>query len=411
MAYLSKICKLSKTPKVLIHKILHRCPKGKVRDIFIPFPSEKTIINQLENLNSKINKELTFIFPLPACPWGYMFQRPQQLARALAEKGHLVIYMVDTSFPYAPDYDTRGLLKIKDNLYLYNDNLNGELLQKVNFDGNLIVWQYWPHQLSFIKNFISQKPIIKIYDCIDHLDTFTRYPGIEEDFKTSIMEADIVLATAKTIFNDLSKLRTDRILVPNGVCAEDFRLVANPIREELKYLRERNKVIVGYYGAIAEWFDFKLIKFCASANPDWTFLLVGEVYPSVEQQVRDLNQFNNVIILPRVPYTEIPQLLSIFDIAMIPFLINDITINTSPVKVFEYMAGEKITVSTDLPEVRYFDYVYIAKNAKQFNSCLRQALEVKDDRQVKEKLWLQVIDNTWKKRVDAVLLLLERLEN
>src|SRR5690606_19720783 len=96
-------------------------PKS-LKGTLLRFPSEKVIVSEIEYLLNKHKGKEIYIFPLPTCPWGYMFQRPQQLARALAKEDNVVFYLVDTTFPFAPDWEVRGIKKIEKNLYLFNDN-------------------------------------------------------------------------------------------------------------------------------------------------------------------------------------------------------------------------------------------------------------------------------------------------
>jgi len=49
-----------------------------------------------------------------------------------------------------------------------------------------------------------------------------------------------------------------------------------------------------------------------------------------------------------------------FDVATIPFQVNRVTNSTSPVKLFEYMAGGKPIVTTDMKECRKFQSVLIS---------------------------------------------------
>src|SRR5690606_274752 len=141
-----------------------------------------------------------YVFPLPSCPWGYMFQRPQQIARALAKEGNLVFYLIDTSFPYEPVWFVRGLSEIEPNLFLINDNSRGSELIKACATREIYVWQYWPHQRAMINNWENiHNDMFKIYDCIDFIDTFDSYDNIHMDFEHSVLAANCVIATAKSI--------------------------------------------------------------------------------------------------------------------------------------------------------------------------------------------------------------------
>ncbi|NOU73889.1 glycosyltransferase [Paenibacillus sp. LMG 31458] len=404
-----KLFRMIRHPRVLTRKLLHRLPKY-YRNILLCFPNEKRIKGQINELLAKKPKNPIIIFPSPSCPWGYLFQRPQQLARAFAKLGYAVIYLVDTSFVGSPDWEVRGLFKIEENLYLYNDGLDGELLKKSLEGEKILIWQYWPHQRNVIKENLHHVNSIRIYDCIDHINTFDSYDKIQIDFENSLRESDYILATANGIANDLRQLGFNPLLIPNGVNINDFEQYQRIKWDDLDDLRLNSKVIVGYYGAIASWFDFSAIRYAAEMKPDWTFLIVGEVYSDVQKDVHALRRsYPNVIFKSRVSYDFIPQLLSYFDIAVLPFLINEITLNTSPVKIFEYLAGGKPVVSSNLPEVNGLSSVFISNNKIEFYEKLLEAETKKDDEQFILKLTKEAEENTWENRLNKVLTRVEEL--
>jgi hypothetical protein len=170
------------------------------------------------------------------------------------------------------------------------------------------------------------------------------------------------------------------------------------LEKKLTLLRKKSKSIIGYYGAIADWMDFELIEFCANHNPDWIFLFVGQVYPNVA-----IPKLANVVIWNKIDYDLLPTLLRMIDVAIVPFKINDITLNTSPVKIFEYMAGGKPIVSTRLPEVEKFGGVMTAETKVLFNELLARALAVKDDPEYLEILRQCSKINTWDNRIGTVI--------
>jgi glycosyltransferase involved in cell wall biosynthesis len=396
----NKYVQLIRSPKTLFRKIAHRYLSNHQKQKWLSFPEVSKITQQLDHIVATSKNRTVFLFPAPSCPWGYMFQRPQQLSRAISKYGYNVIYMVDTSFHEHPDWHVRGVHEIESGIFLYNDGREGQILTDHMQGSNIIVWQYWPHQTKIISNMPQS---IKIYDCIDHLNTFIPYQSITEDFNTSLQNADYVLASANNIFQDIVKIRSDCMLVPNGVNTDDFLSAQDHLTGALSLLLANSKVIVGYYGAIAEWFDFDLVDELAIENPEWTFLIVGEVYPGVTKRVNILKRRKNIVIRPRMPYSVIPRLLAMFDVAMIPFIINEITLNTSPVKIFEYMAGGKQAISTDLPEIKGLPGVYTAHNFQEFQSSLHNAVALKDRAEVIQSLKMAAAEHNWANRIREVL--------
>ncbi len=68
--------------------------------------------------------------------------------------------------------------------------------------------------------------------------------------------------------------------------------------------------------------------------------------------LRDEKLGNRLILTGRVPYERIPDLLSAADVCLLPFRLVPATEHIVPIKLYEYMAGEKPVIATLLPGVR-----------------------------------------------------------
>lgn len=396
-----KLYESQKVHRKVINKVIF---SDKIKNKLLGFPSKKEIVSQLDFLiHNQYKGQKFFLFPSPSSPWGYMFQRPHQLAKAISKKGFLVLYSVNTDFPEEPDWNTRGLQHIEDNIYLINDGCEGKTLAA--FADKLIIWQYWPHQFKNIEQIANNKTT-RIFDCIDHISTFNPYKSITKDFSLSLERADIVLATSSSIYKDIKKVRPDCLLVPNAVCIEDFDLKLDfilsdddmSIYNDIHSLSENGFPVIGYYGAIAEWMDFNLIQKISQLNKSFEFVFIGEKYPNIK-----LPKANNLHFFKRVSYEAIIKIGRLFDVAILPFKINDITINTSPVKIFEYMAANKPIVSTPLPEVFNYKSVIVADGSEMFSDALRYAVKLKNDTNYLSLLKFDAEENTWTSRVNEVL--------
>jgi glycosyltransferase involved in cell wall biosynthesis len=338
-----------------------------------------------------------FIFPTPGCPWSYLFQRMHQLARALAEAGHTVLYMTDGEWGY-PDCAVRGALQIADRLFLYNDGLGGKTLKSLSRPA--VLWQYMPGQTACHK--LLPEGAFWVYDSIDEVRLFRQYPGIGADHRTALKRATVVVASADALRAKAAAVRPDCVLAPNATRAEDFETPTPLDWPELDRLRASAKVLIGYYGAVASWMDFDLVRSCARQRPDWTFLLLGDIYRGVVEPER-LGEFPNIVLWNRVPYDRLPWLLSKFDVATIPFKVNEITRAGSQVKAFEYMAGGKPVVSTGLPECRKYAPIQIADTAEQFVAECERALRLGRDAEHVARLRACARENSWRSRAETVL--------
>ena len=92
-----------------------------------------------------------------------------------------------------------------------------------------------------------------------------------------------------------------------------------------------------------------------------------------------------------------------FDVALIPFVINDVTLATSPLKLYEYFAGGKPVVTTPLPECQWFPEVRIARDCDEFARALDLAKKDGEDEAFVGRLQSLAKQNSWTNRVALVL--------
>ncbi|MGZ7039146.1 MAG: glycosyltransferase, partial [Thermoanaerobaculia bacterium] len=153
--------------------------------------------------------------------------------------------------------------------------------------------------------------------------------------------------------------------------------------------------IIGYYGAIAEWFDADLIGDVARARPDYSFVLIGE---ALNRRAVALGALPNVALLGEKPYDLMPSYLADFDVCLIPFRITPLTEATDPVKLYEYFSQGKPVVATPLEELRRHEpLVALASDATAFAAAIDRSLYENDpDLRIRR---IEVAGaNTWRDR-------------
>ncbi len=378
--------------------------KKSVKALIKVINKSKVSKKSLNKYFAYFNQEdsIKFVFPSPSVPWGYLFQRPQQLALALSRLGHKVIYSVEGEYRIIPDRKVIGLRNMNNNLYLYNDYAAGKHLKSLN---KVVIWRYWANQYNYLRE--DNMNNVTIYDWVDDIGVY-HYNELENYFHNKmVMESDIVITTAEDIYIKAQEIRKDVLLLPNACDYEHF---SNPIPiewKELDNICNNYDVIIGYYGAIADWFDFEIIKHCSEANPSWLFLIVGQAYPDILVK-NNIDKYKNIVIWDRVEYNKLPYLLSKFHIAMIPFKVNEITQATSPVKIYEYMAGGKPIVSTNMKEVSKLGTALIACDKYEFNEKLHKALTLANDVTHISFLKETAQNHSWVERARVVLEELEK---
>lgn len=151
---------------------------------------------------------------------------------------------------------------------------------------------------------------------------------------------------------------------------------------------------------MAPWFDVALLARVAKALPQWSFVIVGGVF---DVDVSSLAALPNVHLLGQQPYAQMPAYLREFDVCMIPFVVDDITAATDPVKFYEYITQGKPVVSTEMPELDvYADLLYTARDADDFARKLETARNEQDET-LRARRLETARTNTWPARAAVML--------
>jgi glycosyltransferase involved in cell wall biosynthesis len=323
-----------------------------------------------------------------------LFQRPHQLFRELSMRGYLIFFL--TPNPAADK--TNPIRQINNNLFVIKDiDMMFALREEP-----LILWISWtPHIVC--KELFSNSRLI--YDYMDELDVFGSYCELmENDHKRLIDTSDVVMATSENLYSGVKKMRHDAILTPNGVRIEDFKVEVERIPSDLEPIIKRNKPIVGYYGALAKWLDYDLINFACDNCEELSFVFIG---PKLDNSSGKLRAFNNLFLLGSKKYEDLKHYLKCFDVAIIPFQTGKVADSTSPVKLFEYMAGGKPIVTTGMKECRKFKGVFVSESYRDFIGNLRKSLTMKNHNEYLTLLKEEATTNTWQERVHKIVAALD----
>jgi UDP-galactopyranose mutase len=144
----------------------------------------------------------------------------------------------------------------------------------------------------------------------------------------------------------------------------------------------------GFFGVVDERFDIDLLSRVATAKPDWHFVIIG---PVVKIDRDTLPKNSNIHYLDGKSYQELPSYIAGWDIALIPFAMNDSTKFISPTKTPEYLAAGKPVISSPIRDVvrPYGDnkLVHIVRNAEEFIKAAEAELKKKN-----KSAWLKKVD-------------------
>ena len=302
------------------------------------------------------------VFVWGVIDWHFRFQRPQQIARELARCGHRVFYIspsiIDESQPgFEAERLDEGLALYSLRLcaqpapVIYAGPPSGAVAEGLRQSLREVLAWAEPAESIGILDHPAWHPIASIvpsqklmYDWMDHHAGFAESgEGLEDCERELVSRVDVVVTTSRALEAQARSLGAEPHLIRNGCEYEHFAEAPTN-----RFKDKHGRRVIGYYGAIAEWFDSDLVRKVASAFPDCLILLVGADSAGVLPTMEDLS---NVQAAGEVSYADLPSWLHGMDVCLIPFLINDLTRATNPVKVYEYLAAARPVVTTDLPEL------------------------------------------------------------
>ncbi len=355
------------------------------------------------------NSKYKYIFVFyPYTEWNLpIFQRPQQIALELANRKDVLYFFCTANCMYDK---INSYEKIKDNLYITTEYKY--LTEKVKTDKRIIHLYSTDivSKLDVVTEAMERNDKI-LYEYIDeiHEDITQSVPKDFWDKHNFIMKNEecYIVTTADKLYNDVKKIRNKNfILATNGVTLEDFVIdekMETP--EVITELKNKYDKLIGYYGALAKWFDYELLDKVAKKYPNYAIVLIGLKYDDSLEKSKILDN-TNVYYLGKVEYKQLINYSSKLDLLTIPFLINEITESTSPVKLFEYMATQKPILTTAMKECKKYKSVNIANSHEEFIEKIPEVLKLENDEEYKKILMKEAKDNTWKQKSEDIIALL-----
>ncbi|HYC39595.1 MAG TPA: glycosyltransferase family 1 protein [Chitinophagaceae bacterium] len=330
--------------------------------------------------------------------WNFVYQRPQHLLSRIAEHNRVLfveepIY-TDSLHPYELHTDADTGIRILVPLVPENatKEQSRELQQKALDDvlqrekiRNPILWYYSPMALSFSDHL---RPLLTVYDCMDELSAFRFAPAALKQYEAMLFnKADIVFTGGHHLYEAKKYLHENIHPFPSSIDKDHFARARRsqpdpPDQADIPHPR------IGFYGVIDERFNVRLLNELSSLQPGWHFVLVG---PTVKIDASILPKKPNVHLLGQKTYRELPAYLAGWDVAMMPFALNESTKYISPTKTPEYLAGGKPVVSTSIRDV-VTTYgkprlVRIADTVKEFEKAISSLLKTGAN-----KSWLKKVD-------------------
>lgn len=345
--------------------------------------------------------------------WSFRIQRPQHLASRLAKMGYRVLYVSVHLAPWPRNWDARfeicdnpapGVFEVRLRLPGALPSVYAGFTDPRQLKEAILAVDELTCALDLVRphaiiQFPSWHPVAHsipgaqiVYDCLDHMAGFSNVSreiaALEEQL---VSNSDIVVTSSAYLQDHVEKTRGAAI-VRNGCEFEYFS------RQPQDLLLRGKRPVVGYYGAIAEWFDTELVTRLAREHPEWDFVLIGATAGS---DVSELESLTNVTLTGEKPYKDLTKYLYGFSVCIIPFKVVELIKATNPVKLYEYLAAGKPVVCTDMPEARLAPagLVHVTQTYEEFERAIASSIDERDDRIVRRRRsW--AAENSWDSRAN-----------
>lgn len=343
--------------------------------------------------------------------WDFVTQRPQHIITRLAKT--MRVLFVEEPIGFQPGEEgTANLISVAENVTVLQpkidpaDLLNGleKVLQEYGsayYYPDPILWFY---SAAFHEMTERLPHSLIIYDCMDELSAFKgASPLLVAQEKTLLQKADLVFTGGKSLYEAKKQGRDAVYCYPSSVDHPHFTKALDPATDIPEDIRHIAHPVVGYYGVIDERIDYDLLGEISALHPDVSFVMIG---PVVKVQDSDLPRAQNLHYLGMKTYQELPGYLKAFDIAMMPFALNESTRFISPTKTLEYIAAHKAVISTPIYDVvRDYSFVIpIVRDGNEFSSALQDLLKEDEVAEAtRTALYLEILDAvSWDKTVASM---------
>jgi UDP-galactopyranose mutase len=287
--------------------------------------------------------------------WDFVFQRPQHLLTRCA-RDRRVFYIeepiVEDGLAPRLERHPRGNVTVVVP-HLPSGPHDQDEMQRALIDdliarediAEYVLWYYTPMALAFSDHLT---PAAVIYDCMDELSAFKGAPAVLKQREAALMRmASLVLTGGHSLYEAKRAQHHNIHPFPSSVDVKHFaqartRVGDPPDQADIPHPR------LGFFGVIDERMNLELLRGVAAARPDWHLIMLG---PVVKIDPASLPTAPNLHYLGGKSYDELPAYVAGWDVALLPFALNDATRFISPTKTPEYMAAGKPVVSTSIRDV------------------------------------------------------------
>ncbi|WP_375402695.1 UDP-galactopyranose mutase [uncultured Sphingomonas sp.] len=336
--------------------------------------------------------------------WNFVFQRPQHLMSRFARTHRVLfweepIYLAGLSEPRVSETvdAATGVIVLTPELAApgrweheqLRDLLDGWLAANPA-EGALVRWYYTPMMLPISEHLDAA---CTVYDCMDELANFKGASAETLELEQRLISvADLVFTGGTSLYEAKRDRHSSVHAFPSSVDVAHFARARSTVAEPADQASIPGPKL-GWAGVVDERFDLDALAAVADAHPEWSLVVIGPVIKIAESE---LPRRANIHYLGGRDYADLPAYMSGWDVALMPFAINDATRFISPTKTPEYLAAGRPVVSTPVTDVvRHYgelDAVHLADTPETFVRACEAALAMATG-----------ADGRWLARADAQL--------
>lgn len=334
--------------------------------------------------------------------WGFVYQRPQHLMSRFA-RDRRVFFIEEAEFGNT----TKPKMKVRtaedSQVKIVTPQMPegtsekrvpivvAELVENFFETQNIkdhIAWVYTPMMLNVMP---WKRAQVTVYDCMDELSLFRGAPAeLVAKEKELFDRCDLVFTGGMSLFEAKRRQHDAVYAFPSSVDCQHFMQArsagdSQPDQKDLPHPR------LGYAGVIDERIDLELIRFLADSHPEWQVIMIG---PTAKIDPASLPQRPNIHWLGMKSYADLPRYFGGWDVALMPFAMNDSTKYISPTKTPEYLAAGLPVVSTPIRDVvRHYGELGLTRIGNTPEEFVNEA----------ERALMFGMSMKWRERVDAFL--------
>lgn len=328
-------------------------------------------------------------------------QRPAQLAKAFNKMGYSVHYL----FGIHSSESKLFHIEIPTVMHRHIDGITASDFSDLIAEDDLVIFDFPYYKFIPFLDIAKEVKAKIIYENIDNWETSLGGEFFERTaLKNMLRKSDILVGTAKPLVEQLRSYLDEyqidasskKILYSaNAVDADIFEPRVK--HDKPSDLVTGEKTLI-YYGSLwGEWFDWNLVFSIAKENPTYSIVLIGDDKPVLDYVAKAPE---NVHFLGLKKQIDLPPYLEHSDIALIPFKVDKIGEYVSPLKIFEYIAMNKIILSTSLPDIAGYPNTYTGNTAASWNKILRDIRNKPVDEAASKEF---TANNTWFSRSTDML--------